>query len=134
MAIANARHWPEAEGDDEDQRKDDRGNRAGELQEPTNDEAQQPRRGSIFGCQEIQCEGKHRSDQRSDIADQQCLAEQFQPLAPAPEPFPDIGPDPRAVVQFEDAIEIADEVAEMGEEGAQVHFRAYSGKSERDEE
>ena len=47
---------------------------------------------------------------------------------------PNIGPDPRAVVQREDAVEIADEIAEIGEERPQVHFGADRGDHQRGEE
>src|SRR5439155_22651484 len=40
------------------------------------------------------------------------------------------GPDTLTVVEREDAVEIADEVAEIGEERAQVHFGADRGENE----
>jgi len=55
-----------------------------------------------------------RRSRLPDIADQQGFSPRKpQPiLAPAPEPLAHIGPDPRAVLEREDPIEIANEVAE----------------------
>ena len=71
-----------------------------------------------------------RAEQRADIGDQQGLAEQPQPFAPAPEPLAEIGPDPLAGVECEDAVEIADEVADIGEERAQIDLRADRGEQQ----
>ena len=46
----------------------------------------------------------------------------------------EIGPDPRAVFQGENAVEIADEVAEIAEQRAQIHFRADRRDDKRGEE
>ena len=81
--------------------------------------------GEVFwASEEVQCKGKHRPDQGADIADQNGLAEHPQPFAPAPEPLAEIAPHPRAVFQRQNAVEIADEVSEIGEQRAQIHFRA----------
>jgi hypothetical protein len=127
----NARHRAETEGDDEDQREYDIRNRAAELHEPLDDEAEPQRRRGVFSRHKIQRETQHGAGQRTDIADQNRFAEIERPFAPAPEPFADIGPDPLAVLQREDAIEITDEVAEIVKQRPQVHFRPDRGHDER---
>src|SRR6185295_15821637 len=105
----------ESEGNDEDQREHDAGNGAGEFQQPPDREAQPRVRRGILRSEEIKGERDDSTDERADIADQNRLAEQLEPFLPAPEPFSKVGPDPRAVVERQDAVEIADEVAEIGE-------------------
>src|SRR5690349_10109082 len=129
-----ARHRPETEGYDENQREYDAGNGACEFEETPDDEPQ-PRRGRrVLRGEEIQHEGKHRAGQGADIADENGLAEHLEPLLPAPEPFTEIGPYPRAIFQGKNAVEIADEVAEIAEERTQIHFRADRCDNQRGEE
>src|SRR5215203_2190858 len=129
-----ARHRPEAEGDDENQREYDAGNSACELEETPDDEPQPWRGRSVLRGEEIQHKGKDRAGQGADIADENGLAEHLEPLLPAPEPFTEIGPYPRAVFQGKNAVEVADEVAEIAEQRAQIHFRADRCDNQRGEE
>ena len=112
----HTRHRSEPECDHKDQREHNAGNGARELQHAADDETQPWRRRGIFSGKEVKREGKDSSEQGSDIADQNGLAEHPKPFAPAPEPLADVGPDPRAILQSEDAIEIAREVSKIGEE------------------
>ncbi|MET4764640.1 hypothetical protein ABH970_005012 [Bradyrhizobium ottawaense] len=107
------------------------GTGAGEFEQAPDDEAQPGCGRGVFSREEVQTKCQGRADQRADIGDQQRLAEHLQPFAPAPEPLADIGPDALAVVEREDAVEIADEIAEIGEQRAQIHFRTDRGEKQR---
>ena len=92
------------------------------------------RRRGIFRGQKIKRKGEDRPGQGADIADQDGLAEQRQPFLPAPEPLADIGPDPRAALQRGNAIEIADEVSDLGDERPEIDLRADRSDDQRREE
>src|SRR5215468_9234477 len=81
---------------------------------------------------EIERKGQRRAGQRADIADQDRLGEQLEPLLPAPEPFTEVGPDPGLVIQRQDAVEIADEVSKVGDEGLEIHLGADRGHDQGD--
>ena len=87
--------------------------------------------GAVFSAaRKFSAKRQHRARQRADIADQDGLAQIERPFTPAPEPFAEIGPDPVAVLEREDPVEIADEIAEIGEERPQVHLGPDRGDEE----
>ena len=94
----------------------------------------QARRCGIFRGKKIERKPKHGAGQRADIADQDGLAQHPEPFAPAPEPLADVGPDPAAILQRENAIEVAGEVSKIREERPQIHLRPDRGDDEGCEE
>ena len=77
-----------------------------------------------FGeARKFSAEGEDRARQRADIGHQDRLADETQRALEAPEPSGRIGPNPRARVERRQAVEIAEESADLGEESLRIDLR-----------
>ena len=113
----HARQRAEAEGDDEDEREHDVRHGAAEFEQRG---ASRTRAGALpvrLGeATKLSAKRGDRAGQRADIGHQDRLADQSQRALEAPEPCGGIGPHPRAGVERHQAVEVAEEAADLGEE------------------
>ncbi len=117
-------HRSETKGDHEDQREHDARNGAAKFEETARHETHRRMRRSVGGREEIQAQRANCTDGRADVTQQQRLCQQLEPALPAPEPFSRIGPNPRAGVEMQDTVKIADEIADLLDQCLRRDFSA----------
>ena len=112
----HSRHRTETERDDEREGKDQIGHRAAELEQPPGCEDRQLALDQIGSGEETEKEPADGPEHGSEIGNDERLADAGAPLAQSPEPLDRIGPDSRARLEFEDAVEVTGDPVEVADQ------------------